>query len=101
MKMKLLLTRQELLKVLGEYLKADIIDVEIVENMSAMLVSEIQTLKFQTTEKIAAIKKLREIALRDCRCEMGLAEAKYAIENWDRFIQYVRIHNTIPVDTNY
>jgi ribosomal protein L7/L12 len=39
-------------------------------------------------KKIASIKLLRELVGNGC----GLAHAKYAIEDWDRFLAYVRVH---------
>ena len=54
--------------------------------------------------KIAAIKLLREIVIGNgdnsngCLC--GLAQAKYAIEDWENFILYVRQHGFPKMDSN-
>lgn len=49
-------------------------------------------------QKIAKIKALRTVS-EDCKFgTMGLANAKYAIENWDRFIEFVKLHERFPSD---
>lgn len=48
------------------------------------------TQDIQPHQKIAAIKKLRElVAAKDGSNGCGLAMAKYAIEDWKRFFAYV------------
>lgn len=46
--------------------------------------------------KISAIKGLREIA-RSFGLKIGLAEAKWSVENWTDFLTFVQRENRFPV----
>ena len=58
-------------------------------------------------KKIASIKLLRDLVISQFPAEMagrsnkcGLAQAKYAIEDWDRFYPYVRKYGMPPMGGN-
>jgi hypothetical protein len=54
------------------------------------------------SNKIPRIKVLREAVTRIPELNhpnyMGLADAKYAIENWKRFLKYVQTHGDLPAE---
>lgn len=110
--MKITLTKTELLAILNQKFGPEITDVAIsnppgpaketpffrrIINQMAM---ELQypvtiTVVCPADKKIAAIK-----ALRGFVPGMGLAEAKWAIENWNRWITFVKGHDREPSFNN-
>ena len=124
--MKITLTKKELLAILIGKFGGDITDVEVTNpssTLTPLTVHEstltpltvhdlcryniIHYLKmslglpvdlhyiFPPNQKISAIK-----AIRICVPGMGLQDAKWAIENWSRWIGFVAIHERIP-DIHY
>lgn len=69
---------------------------ELADKLRAVLAN----IDYKVTQKIAAIKALREIT-SVLGFGMGLADAKYAVENWDKFITHVEKTGVIPKDLYY
>lgn len=58
------------------------------------------TQNIRPSHKILAIKRLRELVVaKDGDC--GLATAKYAIEDWPRFLAYVKLHGFPDMNGTY
>ena len=55
------------------------------------IINDIQSLNYDTTQKIQAIKKLRELVPG-----MGLADAKWAVENWAQWCGTALRLNRVP-----
>lgn len=56
----------------------------------ATLKEAVKGLDYSVTQKIAAIKAVRAAT------GLGLADSKWAIENWDRFIAFVKAAGRLP-----
>jgi hypothetical protein len=110
--MKLTLTKDELLVILAHKFGSEITDVSVINpprppkelplfrRLINQLAMELQypvtiTVVCPADKKIAAIK-----ALRGFVPGMGLAEAKWAIENWNRWITFVKGHDREPSFNN-
>ena len=81
--------------------------VELMNRIHALMVSEglPKDWKYRPAGKIAAIKRLRELfggpnprIWKDGDTGITLVCAKYSVENWDRFEQYVCRYNKLPID---
>lgn len=58
------------------------------------------TQNVRPSHKILAIKRLRELVIaKNGNC--GLATAKYAIEDWHKFLAYVKIHGFPDMNGDY
>lgn len=83
---------------------SDCLEIEILSNDNLADRVESEVLKAGGPDvsgnKIPRIKALREVArgIRGQDYVMGLADGKYAIENWDRFIAFIRLHGQLPSD---
>lgn len=74
------------------------------EETIQVLYAKIRPLNYATNQKILAIKTLREIAFEERWYldaagnpnNMGLAEAKTAIENMGAFVDFIREHGRVP-----
>ena len=53
---------------------------------------------YQTTQKIAAIKALRQLAVDNKWVEVtiGLGDAKWAVENFNEFIAFIEQNHRLP-----
>jgi hypothetical protein len=112
--MKLTLTKATLVLLLSKYMKAPITEIEITPEGNELAnrlndeISRLYPTGSDAHSKIAAIKRLRELAATPgTQCDAlqrgecySLASAKFAIENWPKFLAYVREHNRIPRDVD-
>lgn len=100
--MKIALTKPELLKILSKHFGEDITDLTITKgsNFHMILMEKLSkiicipvapAMVFPPDKKIPAIKALREVVPGT-----GLAEAKWAIENWNEWIAFVAKHGRAP-----
>lgn len=102
--MKLIINEDDLRKLINI---PDIVQIEYIPNNRAphstdllnkpdihKCIREIDSLNHESTQRIIAIKKIREYT------SYGLAEAKLAIECWDRWKALAISKNTLPtIDT--
>ena len=63
----------------------------------------IKELNYLGNQKIEAIKKLREIAGNrkeglTYTCKIRLDDAKWAVENWEKWIAFVELNGRLPKD---
>lgn len=62
----------------------------------------VESVDYKGNGKIAAIKALRAVfpihGDQFRTSSLGLAEAKYAVENWEKWIAFVKKNNRIPVE---
>lgn len=56
------------------------------------MITDINGMRYQTDEKIPAIKRYREVVPNT-----GLAEAKWAIENWDKVRSWILKNRRAPI----
>ena len=84
-------------QVLKDRIGCDTIVVEIIPDTDLVgsIINKIG-LVIAMDRKIWAIKTLREIYQDTYKESMGLADAKWAVEHWDIFLQFVREHSRFP-----
>ena len=109
--MKIILTLSEAIEKLQRSFSGDIagdIQVEITGINTSwvdVLNSSISSLRYWSDEKIRAIKLLRELSkqynLYSDNTAMGLADAKYAVENWHDFVRFITNNGRLPVRDFY
>lgn len=103
--MKITLTKRELLDMLYDKFGFKFSEVDIVpdtdNDISAAKCQQAVEIPLSKGKKIDAIKALREVAgntnvtgLSECR--LGLADAKWAVENWPKWIEFVRNFGRLP-----
>lgn len=101
--MKITLTQNEAVEMIRQSIQEksgySTVDVEIIPNadISGILLNKIGY-SIPADKKIEKIKTLRELSSDKniSGTVMGLADAKYAIEHWDTFINFVKIHGRFP-----
>lgn len=106
---KITITKTELLEMLSKQLGLIVEDVTICKEIepSSRLGSLLAIGKnVPAHEKIAAIKALRAYAsenglVKDNGGTMSLCDAKWAIENWDKFSGFVIKHRRLPLTGYY
>lgn len=59
--------------------------------LARQIITEIEKLRYRQDEKIAAIKSIRTLVPGT-----GLIEAKFVIENFGRFMEFVEEHSRMP-----
>jgi hypothetical protein len=99
--MKVILTKAELLSIISKHLRVKVTDFDIVHvgaKIVAVLQKAIGAFDYRGGGKISAIK-----ALRVASCEfnankdaMGLADSKWAVENWEQFAAFVKDNGRLP-----
>jgi len=102
--MKLSLTKKELLDVLTKHFEHLVTECVIVKGpttisnyLESRMTEKFGKVRFPGERKIEAIKYLREILYDRLKDTHGLADSKWAIENWDRWIEFVKIHGRMPI----
>jgi ribosomal protein L7/L12 len=110
MKVTVTITMDELKQLVTPYLSSTIqLDKVIVEESGELafriideMTKEFQVMPVVPEKRIAAIKHLRNIVMSG---NMSLFDAKYAIENWDHWINFVKERNRLPqltkINTGY
>lgn len=95
MKLKLSLAEAKILVLRALNLPAD---TEIVFSRKALpdprvakLIAEIEALDYVASDKIAAIKRFREVV-----SGLGLAEAKWSVENWAKVKAWMKENGRLP-----
>jgi hypothetical protein len=100
MKIKVSLTKTELLDILSSHFGHTVEDAEIenVPSIAKIIRDAVTQLAYQTTQKITAIKALRQLAVDNKWTEnvIGLADAKWAVENFNEFITFVEKNHRLP-----
>jgi predicted RecB family endonuclease len=100
MKINVTLTKQELLEILTAHFGHTVEDATvIVEPTIAQIIRNAVTqLDYKISQKIAAIKALRQLAVDNKWTEnvIGLGDAKWAIENFTAFIDFVEKNHRLP-----
>lgn len=99
--MKIEITKTELLPILSHFFNLNITDVSLIEvNMVAIIRKTIEQFRYDAHEKIAAIKALRQL-VEDNKwhnSRMSLSDAKWTVEHFDAFINFVKTHGRLPID---
>jgi len=103
--MRITLTKPQLLNILANHFNTPVEDVVIADPQSDLADKiEWEMRRYNlVTEKIAAIKHLRQVSVDhnwDNGRIMYLADAKWAIENFDRYVAFVRNNNRLPIIDN-
>ena len=100
MKIKVTLTKPELLEILSSHFGHTVIDadIETVPSIAKLIRDVVTQFAYQTTQKIAAIKALRQLAMDNKWVEVttGFGDAKWAIENFTAFIDFVEKNHRLP-----
>lgn len=104
--MKIQLTTPELLAILTKHFKTTVEEIVIanVPTMADIIHKAISALDYNYSQKIQAIKTLRQVGLDNKWNDgitIGLANAKWAVENYTRFITYVRTNGNLPKGENW
>ncbi len=100
--MKVSLKKTELLNIISKYLrvKVDAFEIELPgTEIVAALQKAIEGLDYTGSQKIAAIKAFRTVAapfLANKGDVVGLADAKWAIENWEKLLKFVGDNARLP-----
>ena len=100
MKTKISISQTELLDTLSRAYGFKVDEVLITTEKTESLADKLSVIikefpDYRATQKIAAIKRLLELK-RDSSEYMPLANAKWAVENWEKFINFVRKENRLP-----
>ena len=104
--MKVTLTKPELLNIIAKYLRVKVEDFELVAEPTPLpeivptLREAVESVSYRGTAKIQAIKNLRMVAsqfMPNKGEQFGLADAKWAVENWEKFIAFVVENNRLPL----
>ena len=100
MKIKVSLTKTELLDILSSHFGHTVEDAEIetLPSIARIIRDAVTQFAYQTTQKIAAIKALRQLAVDNKWVEVtiGLGDAKWAVENFNAFIDFVEKNHRLP-----
>lgn len=104
MKAQITLTKPELLTILSSHYGFTVVDATIAtEPTLAKAIREVvEQFDYRSTQKIAAIKALRQLSVDRKLCDvgiMGLADAKWAIEHFDEFIAFVEKNDRLPAES--
>ena len=98
--MKIEITKQDLLRFLSKRMGMEVTDVVVVSGvrMADMIRKAIGGLDYKFSQKIMAIKALRQLATDEKWVEVtiGLADAKWAVENFNDFIAFVEKNDRLP-----
>jgi hypothetical protein len=98
--MKIEITKADLLKFLSKRMGMEVTDVVVVSGvtMADMIRKAIGGLNYKFSQKIMAIKALRQLAIDEKWVEVtiGLADAKWAVENFNEFIAFIEKNNRLP-----
>jgi hypothetical protein len=98
--MKIQLTMAEAIEKLRFMFKPTMgedVEIEILKanGLTTILKRAVEGLRYNSDQKIMAIKALRQ-AVADDKGFMGLADAKYAVENWASFLAFVEQNGRLP-----
>ena len=103
--MKIQIPKSELLRVLSKSFSVDVSEVDITDDDASPLADVVRkivtALDYKLTQKIAAIKALRQAASDNKWQQISLADAKWAIEHFSEFIAFVERYNRLPKDGYY
>jgi ribosomal protein L7/L12 len=104
--MKITVTKSELLRILSAHFNQEITECTICKStgpckIEVLLAKElglphITQSNISGANKIPAIKALRTVVADN----LGLAEAKWAVENWEKWIGFVRSKDRVPKFNN-
>jgi hypothetical protein len=98
--MKIEITKQALLKFLSEHMGTEVTELVVVSGvtMADMIREAIGGLDYKFSQKIMAIKALRQLAVDEKWVEVtiGLGDAKWAVENFNEFIAFIEKNNRLP-----
>lgn len=99
--MKIQIGKVQLLEILSRNFNTTVEDVTIVgSDMANIIQAEISTFEYNGSQKIAAIKHLRQLTIDHNWLgggNMGLGDAKWAVENFSRFMAFVQKNDRLPL----
>lgn len=100
--MKIQITKPQLLEILSRNFNTTVEDVTITgSGMADIIRAEISSFDYNGSQKIAAIKHLRQLTIDNNwndGAHMGLGDAKWAIENFSLFVAFVEKNDRLPRD---
>lgn len=101
--MKIEITYSELCAILSRSFNCTVESINIINGttLAQKCIAAVTKLNYKGNEKISAIKALREVF--PCNepnrsSTLGLAEAKWAVENWEKWIEFVKQNNRVPAN---
>lgn len=100
--MKISVTKRELQSILSSHFRVNVTEVDMLDNtpeLLDLLNSNVGKLIPIAAEKINAIKALRSLSSNNTNlfgyC-LGLADAKFAVENWRQLITFINANGRFP-----
>ena len=97
--MKVSITRDEIKQVLSGYFHTEVEDFTITatepSTLGARLRKEIVRPEISQMRMVNC-KALRKIA-EELGTHMGLTDVKWALENWEKWIEFIDVYNRLPV----
>jgi len=104
--MKITVTKTQMLELLSRALNTEVTDFTVSKSKLATQFEDGMTKQmgqerpFPAHRKLEAIKRIRTLSVEFLKGTMGLADSKWAIENWSRWITFVRTHGRVPIIHN-
>lgn|ERR1035437_814865 len=99
--MKIQITKPQLLEILSRNFNTTVEDVTIVgSDMANIIQAEISSFDYNGSQKIPALKHLRQLTIDHdwlAGDNMGLADAKWAVENFSAFMAFVQKNDRLPI----
>lgn len=105
--MKITLTEKEMLSLLTKAVGMKVTEYHICEPLAIRCRKAVEVWRYLADQKIIAIKELRNVFCGRKNdfgiefCELSLGRAKWAVENWGKWIAYVEEHDCLPHDGFY
>ena len=97
--MKIRITREEIRQVLGGYFHTEvedfIIDATKPSELGTLLRNRLNQTESQSFQ-ISNYKTLRNIA-ESIGTPINLSDVKWALENWNKWIEFVDVYNRLPI----
>ena len=105
MKATISISKPELLTILSSHYGFTVVNVEVVQpsTMAMEIRKTVEQFDYRGSQKISAIKAIRQLGIDQKWNDgivIGLADAKWAIENFVEFISFVETNDRLP-DSGY
>lgn len=97
--MKCALRREEILQILSAHFRSEVEDFIIVPSTPSSLGLRLRNKVNNAAQKsylVSNVRLLREVAT-DIGKHITVMEGKWAIENWDRFLEFIDEYNRLPL----
>lgn len=99
--MKINATKKEICELLSKATGIEVTDFSVKKTASfnaQKFIDAVKNLDYLGSQKITAIKAIREVAGYDKNnhCHLTLSNAKWAVENWPQWIAFVKEKGRLP-----